>query len=140
MNKIHRKRNRHRIADRRKPEEWVAGILSLPVGVQATVAKVIWWDHFGSRVASERWDHLDRWLNQPIVELNQDKFRAYLVRAGYTEAAAEIRINDKYDRKRTSETVELPHITHPLQAKDRSAERTQNTGKVEVQRRPYRRG
>jgi len=44
-------------------------IQSTPKHIRAHMARLIWWDWFSSRPVTERWDHLDDFLNIPYAQL-----------------------------------------------------------------------
>jgi len=73
------------------PEFWGKKVGSLPERVRATVAKIVWWDHFSSRLVSERWSTLDKYLNEETIDLTQVEWQKYLTQIGYTENEAATR-------------------------------------------------
>jgi hypothetical protein len=117
--------NKKIVKIKESPEFWYNGIVSLPESVRATVAKVVWWDHFASRLVSERWNHLDEWLNKPVVEIPTADWVTYLTKIGYTEYEAATRCieqrqnNISRDRAlgsgagdRQAETQVQAHVQH----------------------------
>lgn len=93
--------NKKIIKIKESPEFWQNAINGLPEEVQATVAKVVWWDHFASRLVSERWPHLDEWLNKPIVDISQEDWVKHLTRIGYTHNEAASRCTEQRFTGRT---------------------------------------
>jgi hypothetical protein len=78
------------------PEIWLQQVQSLPVEAQQQVARVVWWDHFAHRKATERWSHMDQWLASPEKEkldpIDRDTFIKYLIQIGYNQEKATLRI------------------------------------------------
>jgi hypothetical protein len=87
--------NKKIVKIKESPEFWYNGIISLPENVRATVAKVVWWDHFAPRLVCERWPHLDEWLDKPIVDILQKDWVTYLTKIGYTEYEAASRCTEQ---------------------------------------------
>jgi hypothetical protein len=76
----------------RSPEQWAEHIALLPKKIRTQIAKVVWWDWFGPRVVSERWDHLDQYINQPAMDLEDHEVLEGLELLGYTEKQARQRL------------------------------------------------
>lgn len=77
---------------KKTPEEWLIAIQSLPENIQRGVAKIIWWDFFGGRIAARRWDHLDKWVKTPLEDIPDDLMLEGLISVGFTETQARMRI------------------------------------------------
>jgi len=79
-----------------QPEVWLERILGLPEEARQQVARVVWWDHFGARKMTERWDHLDHWTASPekekLVPIDRDTFINHLIQIGYETEKAILRI------------------------------------------------
>ena len=43
-------------------QEWMNRILELPSKVQASIARIVWWDFWSNRLVSERWTLFDDFL------------------------------------------------------------------------------
>ena len=74
------------------PETWRDLILTLPWQLQAPVASIVWWDKFGGRMSSERWPHLDLWVNQPHQEPAEEELIEALCAMGYGRRYARQRV------------------------------------------------
>jgi hypothetical protein len=83
--------NKKIVKIKESPEFWYNGIVSLPEEIRATVAKVVWWDHFAQQLVSQRWPHLDEWLNKPVIQIETADWVKYLTKIGYTEYEAATR-------------------------------------------------
>lgn len=74
------------------PEQWLADIELLPDFMQVRIAHIIWWDFFGGRKISQRWPHLDHYLDQPIMHwLTRDEIAAALHFCGYSQFSSVVR-------------------------------------------------
>lgn len=92
MAQSYRKQMEHLIE--RTPEEWVELVARInDPWVCAALANLVWWDFFGEREYSERWEHLDEfrkgWAPLSVEEVSV--VRATLVDWGYPENLAERR-------------------------------------------------
>jgi hypothetical protein len=78
----------------RSPEEWVKVVKKLrPPDVRHRVACIVWWDWFGHLKKSERWAHLDYWVDSHITpEVSDERLIDGLKEAGYTETMAHWRV------------------------------------------------
>lgn len=84
----------------RTPVEWrtlVRQIKCRPARIQA--ACIVWWDYFGSRNASERWPHLDRYVDawRRTPRASRAKLLDALLQLGYPERLAMKRIKSMED-------------------------------------------
>ena len=48
------------------PKDWAKALRRVPLAIRAEVARVVWWDWFSDRTHSERWEHLDKYLEPPF--------------------------------------------------------------------------
>lgn len=82
----------HAILKARTPTEWRQLIRGLKPRCQNAVARIVWWDYFADRNASERWNHLD-WALHTFDEPPIEEWQQALMQIGYPEAAAVRRVN-----------------------------------------------
>jgi hypothetical protein len=80
--------------------EAVAKIRKLPRAHQGIIARVIWWDWFGSRITKDRTDKFDKWLTgvAPLTEPPVERLVKSLVKCGYPEYLAIRRLKPKYKK------------------------------------------
>jgi len=76
----------------RTPDQWANHIELLPKSIRTQIAKIVWWDWFGPRIVSDRWDHLDKYVNQNCRELEDHEVLEGLELLGYTETQARQRL------------------------------------------------
>jgi len=69
------------------PEEWRRRCMALPEPLRYAVARVVWWDYFGERIAAERWPHLDHLIARTDV-VSDNQLALGLSWVGYTPAKA----------------------------------------------------
>ena len=91
------KNNIELIAKRRiSPATWKALVAQVPRAYRCEVAHIVWWDWFGSRIAADRWTHLDPYLKRPVWNKPTDEQLIHgLVLCGYSEKHAISRIGNK---------------------------------------------
>lgn len=63
----------------RTPQAWLDKILKLPPEIQTNIACIVWWDHFSSRLTSERWSHLDPWIKHLPVQTDPDEIQSSIL-------------------------------------------------------------
>ena len=79
------------ILNARSPEEWRSAIDTITdPNTRTQAACIVWWDYFAHREVSNRWPHLDEYLNAWNVALliPPDALRAALMQVGYLEVDA----------------------------------------------------
>lgn len=96
-----------RILKARGPVEWAKLIreLEIPVDdptitmdhVRIHAACVCWWDFFGGRPATRRWNHLDKYLRRVYVRVPTRFSKAALIALGYPEKYAHSRTRNPPD-------------------------------------------
>jgi hypothetical protein len=79
-----------------KPQEWKARIDKIKnIDSRRAIACIVWWDFFGDRLHSERWDHLDEYIKAKPHDLSNSEAENMLVQVGYTEYMAYARVRGK---------------------------------------------
>ena len=75
----------------RLPEEWAEKVKTLVERLRAAAARIIWWDYFSNRMVSDRWDHLDEYLNAPGEPISPKELSEALQQCGYSKKKANSR-------------------------------------------------
>lgn len=75
------------------PQQWANDIEQLPESVRSCVAKLVWWDYFGSQLNHDRWPHLDKYLKYESMaaRVPAEMVAKYLEQVGYHPEDAERR-------------------------------------------------
>lgn len=76
--------------DHRSPDEWRSAIETIECPLaRGAAAKIVWWDFFGARAVSERWNQLDEYLKFSMQELflPDEKVISALESVGYKNVA-----------------------------------------------------
>jgi hypothetical protein len=97
-----------RVLKDRAPEVWVAMIEDLEEPIKTRAAKIVWWDFFGNRFVSERWPHLDGYLNRPIEFVAHEDLVSALYKLGYSAYYATNRIDTEEEIEDTEVAEEEP--------------------------------
>ena len=74
------------ILNARSPEEWRSAIdVITDPSIKIQTACIVWWDYFAHRVVSNRWHHLDEYVQAWNVHIHvpQSQFEAALLSIGY---------------------------------------------------------
>jgi hypothetical protein len=82
----------------RTEEDWLKAIKKVKPDIRVPVAKIIWWDFFSGRPASNRARGFDIYLNSDITEYPPNKMIGGLITAGYNRDIAEARLSGKGGR------------------------------------------
>jgi hypothetical protein len=81
----------------RHPDEWLRRIKELPEEIQPVIARVVWWDYYGSKQRRNAWTNLNEMRRKPQGKIPEvDQIRA-LIKLGYTAHKASKRIGCRYD-------------------------------------------
>ena len=100
-----------KILKKRSPVEWARAVkeLTIPIPptapdgseqlitmdhVRVAATNLAWWDFFGGRKASQRWNHLDKYLNKAFVRVPRELLVAALVALGYPQPWAMARTKE----------------------------------------------
>ena len=67
----------------RTPEEWVEAIKELPSELHPVIARIVWWDYFGTRISKDAWPHLDEMREKPLRDVTDKAQRDALKHLGY---------------------------------------------------------
>jgi len=87
------------------PEEWrdrLFWINDLPL--RHAVAKIVWWDFFGTRHCTRRWDHLDHYLKTPCEDVEDNLLMLGLLAVGYSMEQANMRVFPENRLKKNKQT------------------------------------
>lgn len=76
-----------------KPEEWENRISKVKKNARGNVAKIIWWDFFGDVEVTDRWPHLDKWINVQFKDIPIEDTITGLNIAGYSPWQIKKRLN-----------------------------------------------
>ena len=97
MNQYAERTKRDEPLHERCPEEWLKRIKELPSEIQPVIAKVVWWDHYGSQTRANAWHNLDDIRKKPSGKIPEvDQIKA-LIKLGYDPHKASRRIGCRYD-------------------------------------------
>lgn len=78
------------------PEEWLDRLSWIDdIPLRNSVAKIVWWDFFGIRPCTRRWDHLDHYLKTPSEDVEETILMLGLRAVGYSEERASMRVFPK---------------------------------------------
>jgi len=91
----------------KSPEDWFNAIQNVESSVRNAVAKIIWWDFFGDKVCTQRWNHLDSYINSPYEELDDNLIMEGLQVCGFTEKQAMWRVYPELRIKEQPTTNEI---------------------------------
>lgn len=72
----------------KSPAQWRKEISVLEEPVRSRVACIVWWDYFGGRKVSDRWPHLDEYVNVPYTPAPREAVTMALKKVGYSEKHA----------------------------------------------------
>lgn len=90
--------------------EWARRIEDIEVeALRHKAALIVYWDFFGDRAVSERWDHLDKYIRLPSAPVGvlEDDLAAALLWLGYPARMAFSRSKTPNDTNTTAEAVEV---------------------------------
>jgi hypothetical protein len=81
----------------RSPDEWLNRMNTLPADIQPVIARLVWWDYYGSQTHANAWKNLDGKRNLPMGNIPEcDQIKA-LIKLGYTAHKASKRVGCNYD-------------------------------------------
>lgn len=77
----------------RTPQQWADEIEKVPAKIRNCVAKLVWWDYFGSQLNHDRWPELDKYLKYDPSDINipASEIAEWLIKLGYRPDDAERR-------------------------------------------------
>lgn len=75
------------------PKQWAQEIEQVPQNIRSCVAKLVWWDYFGSQLNHDRWPELDKYLKYDAneVKVPATEVAKWLVKLGYRPEDADRR-------------------------------------------------
>lgn len=77
----------------RSPADWAKEIKRVPEKIRGCIAKLAWWDYFGSQLNHDRWPELDKYLKYDAndVKIPASVICEWLIKLGYHPEDAERR-------------------------------------------------